>query len=75
MSVHTMAFDAAGDLKSERSFCEGRAEINSGELVPVSKASAEELAKKAAEMTKEAAEDAEETEEVSDEESTSNEEE
>lgn len=73
MSVHTMAFDAAGDLKSERSFCEGRAEINSGELVPVSKASAEELAKKAAEMTKEAAEDAEETEEVSDEESTSNE--
>ena len=39
------------------------------------KASAEELAKKAAEMTKEAAEDAEETEEVSDEGSTSNEEE
>ena len=32
MSVHTMAFDASGERKSEFCFCEGRSEINSGEL-------------------------------------------
>ena len=51
MSVHTMTFDAAGALKNERVFCEGRAEVNSGELAPQEKAKAEELAKRAAEMT------------------------
>ena len=51
MSVHTMTFDAAGGLKNERAFCEGRAEVNSGELVPQEKTDADELAKRAAEVT------------------------
>lgn len=51
MSVHTMAFDAAGTLKSECSFCEGRAEVNSGELVAKEKVEGEELVKRAAEAT------------------------
>ena len=59
MSVHTMAFDAAGEKKSECSFCEGRAEINSGELVVnKDKAASAEAAKRAleaAETTEEAA--------------------
>lgn len=68
MSVHTMAFDASGERKSERSFCEGRAEVNSGELIPKEKVSGEELAKRAAEMTETtAAADAEETSETTDE--------
>ena len=61
MSVHTMAFDATGALQSERSFCEGRAEVNSGELVVKDKADSDELAKRAAEATEDAA--AEETSE------------
>ena len=65
MSVHTMAFDATGTLQSERSFCEGRAEVNSGELVIKDKADGDELAKRAAEATDEAA--AEEQEETKDE--------
>jgi hypothetical protein len=48
MAVHTMAFDAAGELQSDRIFCEGRAEINSGELV-VKAVGGDELAKRAAE--------------------------
>ena len=61
MSVHTMAFDATGTLQSERSFCEGRAEVNSGELVVKDKADGDELAKRAAEATEDsAAEDASE---------------
>ena len=48
MAVHTMAFDAAGEMQSDRIFCEGRAEINSGELV-VGTGSGDELAKRAAE--------------------------
>lgn len=68
MSVHTMAFDASGERKSERSFCEGRAEVNSGELIPKENVSGEELAKRAAEMTETtAAADAEETSETTDE--------
>ena len=51
MSVHTMAFDAVGERKSEFCFCEGRAEVNSGELVAKQGADGEELAKKAAEAT------------------------
>ena len=51
MSVHTMAFDAAGERKSECYFCEGRAEVNSGELVASEKVSGEELAKRADEVT------------------------
>ena len=51
MSVHTMAFDAAGERKSEFYFCEGRAEVNSGELVAKEKIDGEELAKRAAEAT------------------------
>ena len=76
MSVHTMAFDASGERKSERSFCEGRAEVNSGELIPKEKISGEELAKRAAEMTETtAAADAAETSEDNAEETTSTEEE
>ena len=63
MAVHTMAFDAAGELQSDRVFCEGRAEINSGELVTKA-ASGEDLAKRAAEA-------AETTEEAAVEESSS----
>ena len=51
MSVHTMTFDAAGGLKNERAFSEGRAEVNSGELVPQEKTDADEFAKRAAEVT------------------------
>ena len=59
MSVHTMAFDASGERKSECYFCEGRAEVNSGELVAKDRRSGEELAKRAAEATETtAAEDA-----------------
>ena len=50
MSVHTMTFDAAGALQNERAFSEGRAEVNTGELV-AKKKKTEELAKRAAEMT------------------------
>ena len=50
MSVHTMAFDAAGELQSDRFFCEDRAEINSGELV-VKASAGEDLAKRAAEAS------------------------
>ena len=48
MGVHTMAFDAVGELQSDRVFCEGRAEINSGETV-VKVVSNDDLAKRAAE--------------------------
>ncbi len=34
MSVHVMTFDASGELRNERAFTEGRAGVNSGELVP-----------------------------------------
>jgi len=51
MSVHTMASDAAGERKSECYFCEGRAEVNSGELVAVRQADGEDIAKRAAEVT------------------------
>ena len=62
MSVHTMAFDASGERKSECSFCEGRAEINSGELVAQEKMGGDEIAKRAAEATETtAAEDADES--------------
>lgn len=77
MSVHTMTFDAAGTLKNERVFSEGRAEVNSGELAPQEKTDADELAKRAAEMTEtSAATDTEEApaEESKSEEATSNEE-
>ena len=57
MSVHTMAFDATGALVSERSFCEGRAEVNSGELVIKDKGEGDELAKRAAEATEDSAAD------------------
>jgi len=55
MSVSVMTFDAAGTLKNRCAFVEGRYEINSGELAPVSKDNREALAKKAAEATEEVA--------------------
>ena len=57
MGVHTMAFDAVGELQSDRVFCEGRPEINSGEMV-VKAQSGEDVAKRvaeAAETTEESA--------------------
>jgi len=60
MSVHTMAFDAAGVMQSERGFCEDRFEINTGELVMKEKSDGDELAKRAAEATEAAAEETEE---------------
>lgn len=53
MSVFVIAFDAAGNpLGSGVSFCEGRAEVNSGVLVkPVKSESSETLAKAAAEAS------------------------
>ena len=62
MSVHTMAFDAAGERKSECAFCEGRAVVNTGELVPKDKVSGEDLARRAAEVTEEKAADADSNE-------------
>lgn len=65
MSVAIMTFDAAGETKNLYSFAEGRAEVNSGELIAPSKEESEEMAKKAAEAaetTEEAA--AEETSEA-----------
>ena len=61
LSVHTMAFDAAGERKSECVFCEGRAEVNSGELVVSEKKDGEDLAKRAAEATETTAADVEES--------------
>ena len=78
MSVHTMTFDAAGVMQNERAFSEGRAEVNSGELVVREKVDGEELAKRtAAEVTETtAATDTEDepAEEAKPEETTSNEE-
>ena len=77
MSVHTMTFDAAGKMQNERAFSEGRAEVNSGELVVKVKANGEDLAKRAAEVTETiAATDTEDApaEETKPEETTSNEE-
>ena len=75
---HTsMTFDAAGVMQNERAFSEGRAEVNSGELVVKAKTSGEELAKRAAEVTETtAATDTEDVpaEESASEETTSNEE-
>ena len=52
MSVHTMAFNSAGECKSECSFCEGRAEVNSGELVVKEKTTdGDQLVEQAAEAT------------------------
>ncbi|MGN0832301.1 MAG: hypothetical protein ACI4RD_01465 [Kiritimatiellia bacterium] len=62
MSVHTMAFDASGERKSECYFCEGRAEVNSGELVAKAAVDGEEIAKRAAEVTETTAADAAEEE-------------
>jgi len=77
MSVHTMVFDAMGERKSECSFCETRAELNSGEIVPKSKIEGEELAKRAEAMTAEKPAEGEENGEGADdssaEESNSNE--
>ena len=52
MSAFIMAFDAAGKPVGEGiRLCEGRAELNSGELVAKEKADSDELAKHAAEAT------------------------
>lgn len=67
MSVHTMAFDASGERKSECYFCEGRAEVNSGELVAKAAVDGEEIAKRAAEVTETTAAEETATEAVGDE--------
>ncbi len=48
MGVVVMTFDAAGTIKNHFSFAEGRAEVNSGELIVASKEDREALAKQAA---------------------------
>lgn len=53
MSVYVTTWDAAGEKQNERAYAEGRAEVNSGELVKKMKSDAEEIAKKAAEATEE----------------------
>ena len=71
MSVFVIAFDAAGNpMGPGVSFCEGRAEVNTGTLVTKSETEAEALAKKAAEAsetTEEEAADDEKKEETSEE--------
>lgn len=52
MSAFIMAFDASGERLGEGiTVCEGRAEINSGELVAKEKLNSSELVKRAAEAT------------------------
>jgi hypothetical protein len=51
MSVYITTWDAAGEKQNECAYSEGRAEVNTGELVRSSKADSEELAKRAAEAT------------------------
>lgn len=68
MSVTMMTFDPAGTMKNNFAFAEGRAEVNSGELVRVVKGDGEDIARKAAEATEEAA--AIETEDAAAEETT-----
>ena len=64
MSVFTMAFDAAGNpMGPGVSFCEGRAEVNSGMLVEKTETEAEALKKKAAEAAETTEESAGEEEE------------
>lgn len=62
MSVTMMTFDSAGEMKNNFAFAEGRAEVNTGELIARPKGDREDLAKRAAEVTNEAA--AEETTEA-----------
>ena len=59
MSVTMMTFDSAGEMKNNFAFSEGRAEVNTGELIARPKGDREDIAKRAAEVTNEAA--AEET--------------
>lgn len=63
MSVVMMTFDASGEMKNHFAFSEGRAEVNTGELVAASNEEKEAIAKRAAEATESgaAAEAAEET--------------
>jgi hypothetical protein len=49
MSVVVMTFDVSGEMKNHYAFAEGRAEVNTGELVAASKEEQEALAKRAAE--------------------------
>ena len=60
MSVAVMTFDAAGELRNNFAFAEGRAEVNTGELVKASAEELDEVAKRAAEATETAAADVEE---------------
>ena len=63
MSVFVIAFDAAGNpMGPGVSFCEGRAEVNTGTLVTKSETEAEALAKKAAEASETTEEEAAEDE-------------
>lgn len=55
LSVSMLTFDAAGNLKNNFAFAEGRPQVNSGEIVPPEAKDKEELAKRAAEATGEGA--------------------
>ncbi len=60
MSVAVMTFDASGEMKNHFAFAEGRAEVNTGELVAASKEEQAAIAKRAAEAAETAAADASE---------------
>lgn len=51
MSVTVMTFDASGALRNRCAFTEGRSEVNTGELGPVSVVASDDNAKKAAEAS------------------------
>lgn len=66
MSVTMMTFDAFGELKNNFAFAEGRAEVNTGELIVQPKETTGDADKRAEEVTEEVAEVEEEsTEETS----------
>ena len=59
MSVSMMTFDTTGAMKNHFAFAEKRPEVNTGELIPRSRATDADAAKSAAEATTEAAAESE----------------
>ena len=67
MSVTMMTFDSAGTMQNHFAFAEGRAEVNTGELV-VKAVEEDDVSKRASEVTQEAVpESDQESEEETDE--------
>jgi len=72
MSVAVMTFDAVGALKNNFAFAEGRAEVNSGELIKQTQGEEDAAAKKAAAAAEETTTEAPAAEESGDEDSKAN---